>query len=264
MDPRKGQTSAQPIDEAAHQAARQETVARPVRSARTVIFQGAILAMLGGFAFLAFLANTVAYFPFDLTITRAVQLLNFAGFSGVMVGISWIGFFPQVVALVVIIGGALYLFGLHWEALFSILLAAADQLANFLIKVVVHRPRPAADLVHVFANVGSYSFPSGHTMFYTAYFGLLFFLVYTLFRRGWLRTVTLLVLGGMVLLVGISRIYLGEHWASDVLAGYLMGILLLVGAIQVYRWGKPRFFSRQPVAPEPPGVNQTSPKNQQK
>jgi membrane-associated phospholipid phosphatase len=253
MEPHEGNAPEQPIDEAAQQVVRQETVARPVRRARTYLLQAIVLAMLGGFAVLAFLANTVAYFPVDLTITHTIQLLNFAGFSGLMVGISWIGFFPQVVALVLIIGGVLYLSGLHWEALFSILLAGADQLANFLIKVVIQRPRPAADLVHVFANVGNYSFPSGHTMFYSAYFGMLFFLVYTLFRRGWLRTLMLVVLGGLVLLVGISRIYLGEHWASDVLAGYLLGTLLLAGAIRVYHWGKPKFFSRQPVAPEHEG-----------
>jgi len=264
MDPQDSQTHAQPIDETAHQAARQETVARPVRRARTVFLQAIVLAMMGGFAVLAVLANTIAYFPFDLTITHAVQLLNFAGFSWVMVGISWIGFFPQVVVVILIVGGLLYLFGLHWEAVFSILLAAADQLANFLIKVAVHRPRPASDLVHVFANVGSFSFPSGHTMFYAAYYGWLFFLVYTLFRRGWLRTLMLVLLGGLVLLVGISRIYLGEHWASDVLAGYLIGTLILAGAIQVYRWGKPKFFAGQPVASDERGVNEQSPEKSQK
>jgi len=54
--------------------------------------------------------------------------------------------------------------------------------------------------------------------------------------------------GLLVFLVDISRIFVGEHWASDVLGAYLLGALTLAAIIQVYRWGKPRFFVRQPVA----------------
>jgi len=62
------------------------------------------------------------------------------------------------------------------------------------------------------------------------------------------RTLLVVFFGLLVLLIGISRIYVGEHWASDVLGAYLLGTLTLVAIIQLYRWGKPRFFLRQPVA----------------
>jgi membrane-associated phospholipid phosphatase len=56
----------------------------------------------------------------------------------------------------------------------------------------------------------------------------------------------------MVLLIGPSRIYVGQHWASDVLGAYLLGTVWLSLSIRIYRWGKPRYFVNQPVATEKP------------
>ena len=240
------------VQQAAEHAAQQETAAHPVRRARTIIFQIYLLAAIAIFSLLAWIASTTAYLPIDLSISHAIQLLQFAGFNPLMRLISWFGFFPQSMVVILVISIILYLAGLRWEAVFSLLLVIFDALINTVVKVVVQRPRPDPSLVNVLANLGSYSFPSGHVMFYTVYFGFLFFLVYTLMQHSWLRTLLLLVFGGLVLLVGLSRIYEGEHWASDVLAGYLLGSLILAGGIIIYRWGKPKFFANQPTAPAAP------------
>jgi undecaprenyl-diphosphatase len=107
-------------------------------------------------------------------------------------------------------------------------------------------------LVDVFAVLNSYSFPSAHVMFYTILFGFVFYLTYTVLKSSWLRSGLLGLFGVFILLVGVSRIYLGQHWASDVLGAYLLGGLILAGVIFLYQWGKSRFFVRQPVAsPDP-------------
>jgi undecaprenyl-diphosphatase len=98
----------------------------------------------------------------------------------------------------------------------------------------------------------SYSFPSGHVMFYTGFFGFIWFLAFTLLKPSLTRNLLLIFFGSLVLLVGASRIYRGEHWASDVLGAYLLASLTLVVIIQIYRWGKNRFFVRQPVAAHAP------------
>jgi membrane-associated phospholipid phosphatase len=118
-----------------------------------------------------------------------------------------------------------------------------------LVKQMVGRPRPSADLVTVFKNLNDYSFPSGHVMFYIGFFGFLWFLAYILFKHSFRRTLFLVFLASLVALIGVSRSYLGQHWASDVLGAYLLGSLTLVVNILIYRWGKKRFFVHQPVAP---------------
>jgi len=85
-------------------------------------------------------------------------------------------------------------------------------------------------------------------MFYTGFYGFVVFLAFILLKPSLKRTLLLAFFGLLVLLIGISRIYVGEHWASDVLGAYLLGSLALVAIIQLYRWGKPRFFVQQPVA----------------
>jgi len=85
-------------------------------------------------------------------------------------------------------------------------------------------------------------------MFYLGFLGFIGFLVFSLLKPSLKRSLLLVLFGGLILLIGVSRIYLGEHWASDVLGSYLLGSLTLVATIQFYRWGKTRFFVRQPVA----------------
>lgn len=86
-------------------------------------------------------------------------------------------------------------------------------------------------------------------MFYMAFFGFLLFLIFTLVKRVWWRYVLMTVLILLIALVGVSRMYLGEHWASDVVGGYLAGSLDLIVSIMFYRWGKAGSVVKQPVAP---------------
>jgi undecaprenyl-diphosphatase len=71
-------------------------------------------------------------------------------------------------------------------------------------------------------------------MFYSVFFGFLLFLAWRYLRPGWPRGVVVALLAALILLVGFSRIYLGAHWLSDVVAGYLVGGLVLWAAIEVY------------------------------
>ena len=237
------------IQAAAEDAARAETSAPAVRRARAVFVKSSLGVLAIAFTVLTIAVKMQASLPTDLRVTRFLQTSDAPLFKGTMIVVSWVGDVPQAFGVVAAIGVMLYFFGLRWEALMSAVAAMTAVLINLLLKFAIHRDRPTADLVDVFSEVGGYSFPSGHVMFFVGYFGFLWLLAYTLFKGTVKRTAVLTVLGVLLALVGPSRIYLGAHWASDVVGAYLLGILVLFGIYHFYQWGKQRFFVRQPVAP---------------
>jgi undecaprenyl-diphosphatase len=219
----------------AREAVAQDLAPRRTRSRRMLLFQAYVLVSIGLFAALTYLANSAEYLALDVQASLAVQSVRAPAFAALMQAASWAGFLPQLALLTAGAPLALWLAGLRREAVATLAAGLVSQLLNLLVKLVVARPRPPADLVEVQSLVSNYSFPSGHVMFYTAFFGFLFFLGYTLLRASWRRGLLLAVCAAAVLLVGPSRIFLGHHWLSDVLAAYLLGSLCLAGAILLYR-----------------------------
>ena len=224
--------------------------AKPWRRYRGFIFQGYLIAAIVVFLILAVLAHTVAYFTFDVTITQELQKFKPEWFGALMYALSWIGFAPQVDVISVLVVLFLLASGLKWETVVAFVNVIGISVLGTGIKLLVGRARPAADLVNVISQLSDYSFPSGHVLYFTAFFGFLAFLTYTLVEHSGWRRLLLAIFGGMVSLIGLSRIYEGQHWASDVLASYLLGSIWLALTVYFYRWGKTRFFVNQPVAKE--------------
>lgn len=236
-------------DRATPHAQESQPIAPPqTRRRRATRFQYYELLALAIFTALAVLAHSREYFSFDLVVTRALQTYKTPAFAGLMYALTWLGFTPQAY----FVGGAviagLSLAGLRWEAVTAAFAASVALLVVF-VKWIVSRPRPSSDLVEVLSQLLSPSFPSGHVTQCTAFCGFLLFLAYTLLKPSWIRVALLVVLATIVLLMGPSRIYLGQHWFSDVMGAYVLGGLWLAITIRIYRWGKPRFFTRQPLAP---------------
>lgn len=96
---------------------------------------------------------------------------------------------------------------------------------NTVLKYLVQRPRP--DGFRLISESG-YSFPSGHSMVAMAFFGLLIWMVWHYHRRDVMRVVWCVAFGLVIVMVGVSRIYLGVHYASDVLAGFCVSLVWLV------------------------------------
>lgn len=247
MSEQQGKKTIAKIQDVAHDAIHAETAPPHVRRDRAVLFQISFLLIAAAFAVLTFLVKTTPSFETDLKITKAIQMINFPSFAWLMTAISWAGFAPQSMIITGLIVLVIFGLGLHWEAVMALVATLFSAGVNLLVKDLIQRPRPLTSMVNVIDTLNSYSFPSGHVMFYLGFLGFIGFLVFSLLKPSLKRGLLLVLIGVSIVLIGISRIYLGEHWASDVLGSYLLGSLTLVATIQFYRWGKTRFFVHQPV-----------------
>ena len=231
------------------QAAEQAAVAPSwVRRNRARLFQLYGLLALLAFSVLAFFAHFVDYFQPDLFIALAIQSINNGVFDFVMRVLTELGNSPQFLVFWLLPVGLLFVAGLRWESVMTLVSVSGVSLLSLVAKLVVGRPRPDGSVVHISLLANDSSFPSGHVLFYIGFAGFLWFLGYTRLKRSWQRTLALWALGAMLALIGVSRIYLGAHWPSDVLGSYLLGSAWLLFAVALYRWGESRFFAHRSVA----------------
>ena len=180
-------------------------------------------------------AAILAYRSGDLWITRLLQRFDDPYFHSLMVAVSWPGYQGRQWVVAVCVAALLLRFGLKIEAACLLISLGSGLLLANVIKLIVARPRPSPELVNVYLDHSTLSFPSGHVVSYMALFGFLFYLVRTLMRRSALRSALLVIFGALIGLVGLSRVYLGAHWASDVLGGYCFGFFWLTLTIYFYR-----------------------------
>lgn len=142
----------------------------------------------------------------------------------------------KFIALMCIISILLTLIKKDKSYLLIILVTLVSSVVNLIIKSIIRRDRP--DKINWLITEGNFSFPSGHSMMATVFYG---FLAYLLYRSNFNRNVKIIILIMMfflILLIGISRIYLGVHYTSDVIGGFLWGSTLLILIIGLTKKGK--------------------------
>jgi membrane-associated phospholipid phosphatase len=198
---------------------------------------------LGAFAVLAIFAYLDPYFNWDLKFSTAFNWSTFTppGLFPLLRFVSIFGNSWTPYALTVLVGIIFIAFRRRSEAAGLTLSVAGSALINTTLKLVISRPRPTRDLIPIYRDTVTQSFPSGHVTFYVCFFGFLFFVAYALLARGSaLRRIALTLTALPVLLVGLSRIYLGAHWPSDTLGAYLWSGVWLAFSLVIYRRWKER------------------------
>ena len=173
----------------------------------------------------------------DLKITDIIQTLKNPFLTKATAAICWFGNAPQCFLIIFLSGLALFCRRYRWEA---VVLVVSPLLAiglDMLIKIIVRYPGPMVPQGTAVIPLNYYTFPSGQVLLYMTFFGFLNHLIAAQMKGSWKRTGFLLLLGFLILSDGFCKIYLLKHWPSDVIGGYILGGMLLLIAIQVYKYG---------------------------
>ena len=120
-----------------------------------------------------------------------------------------------------------------WFSIRVITISISSLVLMVLLKQLFQRKRPLSPLLKAAKGL---SFPSGHAIMAVTFYGLLIYILQHTIDIGWLKALLTFLLIILALLIGFSRIYLRVHYASDVLGGFIIGLLWLLISLSVIKW----------------------------
>ena len=191
-------------------------------SPKVFLVVAALLVIGGAWLFFGVLEDIVSHDPLivvDVRVFRIMQMLRGPLGDALMVGITELG--DAAVLLPVIVAAfAWFIMRRLWlSATYWLGTVVVAQLLATVIKLTLQRPRPLA----LYAGVQQFSFPSGHAVMSTVVYGYVTWLLLRRAPAAWQRAGAMAV-GALIALIGVSRVYLGAHWMSDVLGGLAFGV----------------------------------------
>lgn len=207
------------------------------------------LLFLVSFFIFIYVAFRIFYFKkenFDFAVFDYVRPYINDTTTAIMQFITFLGTHNFLIpANLVLIAYYLFIKKHRWYSIKIPVVALGGLSLMFLLKFLFNRPRP---LIPLLAEARGLSFPSGHALMSFSFYGLLIYLVWQNVTKTWLKWTLTAFLFLLIWLIGFSRIYLRVHYASDVLAGFAMGLIWLVLSLWVVR--RIENYSRKEIEPE--------------
>lgn len=181
----------------------------------------------------------------DIRIANLLVAFRTDALINVFSWITLLGKSQVILGFIAVSVVLLWLWRRYYYILPLFIAVVGSEAFTYLGKLAFHRPRPE---MAVYAE-HSFSFPSGHAAIAVAFYGFLSYLLIR-FTPSWRRKVNLFFTGIlMILAIGLSRIYLGVHYLSDVWSGYLVGVIWLIIAISFSEWLKHTSMKDRSVSP---------------
>ena len=184
---------------------------------------------------ISYAASVIDHFPGEVAASTWVQSWQTPWLDSVMNAVSAAGDVPVAGATVLLVALVLLARGLRAEAGLVVGATIVGYAVRTVAKAAVARPRPPPELVELIEQAEGYSFPSGHVMLYFVFLGTLAFVLSWEKRQSPLHRLVLIAASVAMLVVGLSRIYLGVHWLGDVVAGYAYGAMVVGAAVWAWR-----------------------------
>lgn len=170
---------------------------------------------------------------FDSMVISSIQGMESSKLTAILKFFTFIGTTQVILVISFFVLIFLYTVLRHRSELilFSIVMVGTP-IINLLLKKFFHRARPE---LHRLIEIGGYSFPSGHAMNAFSFYAIIAFLLWRHIPNRLGRTALIIFSCLFILLIGISRIYLGVHYPSDILAGYFASCLWLTIAVWIFQ-----------------------------
>lgn len=147
----------------------------------------------------------------------------------------FITLFGNGIPIVCILIGCVIFLKNNKDRFYLVINVGVSALLNFILKSIFLRERP--NILRIIEEDG-YSFPSGHAMVSTAFYGFLIYLVYKKINNVLIRNIICILLSVLIFLIMLSRIYLGVHYTTDVIAGFCFSIFYLMIFIKIVNYKK--------------------------
>lgn len=211
---------------------------------KTPFFLFLTIFTFAGFCTMAFLVTGNQIIQFDQAIISFIQGLETPLLTAIMKFFTFIGAGSsiKILALISIIV-LFFIFKHRSELILFILVLIGSHYLFRVLKQLFQRARP--DL-HRLIEIGGYSFPSGHATNAITVYGILSFLLWRHIPTRWGRTLLVFFSIIFIFSIGFSRVYLGVHYPSDVIAGYFIGGFWLIIAIWLYQYIHEKLYERKP------------------